>query len=45
MLNPGSYTLLSRQLTTAVAGEAQTPADKLAGIRKHTGRPGPSVIT
>jgi len=36
VLNPGSYTLLSRQLTTAVAGEAQTAVDKLAGILAAT---------
>ena len=36
MLNPGSYTLLSRQLTTALAGEAQTAYAKLAGILAAT---------
>jgi len=32
MLNPGSFTLLTRQLTTALTGEAQTANDKLAGM-------------
>ncbi|CAN7693437.1 hypothetical protein LJR030_003672 [Rhizobium sp. LjRoot30] len=36
MLNPGSFTLLSRQLTTALAGEAQTANIKLAGILAAT---------
>ena len=32
MLNPGSRTLASRALTGAIAGEAQTAFDDLAGI-------------
>jgi hypothetical protein len=32
MLNPGNRTLASRAITTAIAGEAQTPFDDLAGI-------------
>jgi hypothetical protein len=36
MLNPGQYTLLSRAITTAINGEAQTAADKLAGITSAT---------
>lgn len=36
MLNPGQYTLLNRAITTAIAGEAQTAVDKLAGIRHAT---------
>ncbi|TIQ67019.1 MAG: hypothetical protein E5X41_06010 [Mesorhizobium sp.] len=36
MLNPGQYTLLNRAVTTALAGEAQTAVDKLAGILAGT---------
>jgi len=32
MLNPGSYTLATRAITTAITGEAQTAISKLAGI-------------
>jgi hypothetical protein len=32
MLNPGSYTLCNRVLTTALTGEAQTAIDGLEGI-------------
>lgn len=36
MLNPGQFTLLNRAITTAIAGEAQTAIDKLAGIKSAT---------
>jgi hypothetical protein len=36
VLNPGQYTLLSRAITTAINGEAQTAVDKLAGIASAT---------
>ncbi|RWC29258.1 MAG: hypothetical protein EOS27_16530 [Mesorhizobium sp.] len=36
MLNPGQFNLLNRAITTAIAGEAQTAVDKLAGILAAT---------